>query len=197
MASSPIQSGSSLRRSFNAKTRQWSAQCSYCKAKGLGFIKDARPENLLAHILGCEVASTALKESVMVAHAAGATPDVPTRTRTTLKAGANKHAANITSHFPPLRATDAVKEELHRKLQKWAVMCGVAFNALDSVYFLDFLATTRPGYMPPGECDNSELYMHHQGACPWTHLWCVHCRPQGAVHHADAEGVHHRARGTG
>jgi hypothetical protein len=52
-------------------------------------------------------------------------------------------------HYNALR--EEKKREVAFKLLRWLCVAGVLFRAVDSPYFLDFVESICPRYLPPGE----------------------------------------------
>jgi hypothetical protein len=141
----PVWSHFDKHGTYDNKSRRSAAKCRYC------FVvieaKSSKPEELARHILlKCPLATDAAKTSLQTSIAA----TVPVAEKPTKK---RKQPA-ITDTFDSVQYSHTisaeVKKQYDHKLLRWLVLAGVPFNAVESVYFLDFLASIRPQYQAPG-----------------------------------------------
>lgn len=126
-------------------SRRKAATCKYC---GLVIGETvSKLDNLKKHImLACPKAPREVKDSVAALSAADASATAPDVTRAGMKDG----TPSILAHFQPVKTPPQLADVLNVKLLRWAVMSGIPFSAFDSIYWLDFLASARPGFVSAG-----------------------------------------------
>jgi hypothetical protein len=137
------------------KNPRLAGKCRFCAS----VVQDGRPENLYKHIHECVSATSEVKaEAIEMQAKKAVSAPLPSkglkRKSTNLKGtsarkGDGEKQIKVSSYCQR-RLPDATVQTIHVKLLRTIIMCSLAFVIVENPFFIDFIQTLCPGYVPPG-----------------------------------------------
>ncbi len=133
--------------------KRLAAECNFCDS----VILDGRPENLYRHIHECPAATSEVKAKAfeMEAKKAVSTPLPPKGLKrksldnSVTNSSESKQQSRVTSYCQR-RLPDTMIQTIHVKLLRMIIMCSLSFVLVENPFFIDFIQSLCPTYVPLG-----------------------------------------------
>jgi hypothetical protein len=133
----------------------YEATCAYCKF----FWKKGSPQDLEAHFANecsevpADVRQLFLNRLVAKAEENGTSLEKITAKKRKLNNGASVQTTQtkISEFHESTKLSEDRIHEIDRACVKAFVVCGIAWHVIENPFFIEFLKTLRPGYVPPSK----------------------------------------------